>query len=85
MEIMDSTFQGSGLAAMVAQMTYGKREWECHDDAMRRLIPIVNEAAEDMIKMIDADTDAFNDYMVIIIHMVPTYRIIFHTFVHLAL
>lgn len=49
---------------MVGQMTYGKRQWEEHDDQMRELIPIVNEASVEMVKMVDADTNAFNDYMV---------------------
>lgn len=57
-------FQGSALGAMVGQMTYGKRQWEEFDSQMRDLIPVVTSSADDMIKMIDADTDAFNDYMV---------------------
>ena len=55
---------GSALGAMVGQMTYGKRQWEEFDVEMRRLIPVVTSAADNMINMIDADTDAFNDYMV---------------------
>ena len=49
---------------MVGQMTYGKRQWDEFDSEMRKLIPVVTDASVDMIKMIDADTDAFNDYMV---------------------
>merc|ERR1712168_1661685 len=55
---------GAGLAAMVGQLTYGKRQWESLDATMRRLIPIVDKASRQMIPMIDADTNAFNDYMV---------------------
>jgi glutamate formiminotransferase/formiminotetrahydrofolate cyclodeaminase len=49
---------------MVGQMTYGRRQWDEFDSQMRKLIPVVTDASADMIKMIDADTDAFNDYMV---------------------
>ena len=49
---------------MVGQMTYGKRQWDEFDSQMRKLIPVVTDASTDMIKMIDADTNAFNDYMV---------------------
>jgi glutamate formiminotransferase/formiminotetrahydrofolate cyclodeaminase len=56
--------QGSALGAMVGQMTYGKRQWDEFDSQMRKLIPVVTSASTDMIKMIDADTNAFNDYMV---------------------
>ena len=55
---------GAGLAAMVGQLTYGKRQWESLDGQMRKLIPIVDSASRRIIPMIDADTDAFNDYMV---------------------
>ena len=52
------------MGAMVGQMTYGKRQWDEFDSQMRKLIPVVTDASTDMIKMIDADTNAFNDYMV---------------------
>merc|ERR1712004_725876 len=54
---------GSGLAAMVGQLTYGKRQWESLDAEMRRLIPIFDKASKEMINFVDADTNAFNDYM----------------------
>ncbi len=49
---------------MVGQLTYGKRQWESLDKEMRELIPILDETSKDMIGDIDADTQAFNDYMV---------------------
>ena len=55
---------GAGLAAMVGQLTYGKRQWDSLDGQMRRLIPVVDQASRRIVPMIDADTDAFNDYMV---------------------
>lgn len=54
---------GAGLSAMVGQLTYGKRQWEHLDGRMRQLIPVVDEASREMIDFIDADTNAFNDYM----------------------
>ena len=35
---------GAGLAAMVGQLTYGKRIWESLDSEMRRLIPVIDSA-----------------------------------------
>ena len=49
---------------MVAKMTYGKRAWEHLDGQMRKLIPPLHFTMLDLIPAIDADTDAFNDYMV---------------------
>lgn len=56
--------QGSALGAMVGQMTYGKRQWEGLDATMRRLLPPLHNTAVALIPAIDADTAAFNDYMV---------------------
>lgn len=44
-------------------MTYGKRAWEHLDGQMRKLIPPLHFTMLDLIPAIDADTDAFNDYM----------------------
>ncbi|MBX3042248.1 MAG: glutamate formimidoyltransferase [Candidatus Kapabacteria bacterium] len=54
---------GTGLGCMVAQLTYGVRKFEHLDDDMRRIIPHLNDATQYLIPMIDADTNAFNDYM----------------------
>lgn len=55
---------GAALGAMVGKMTYGKRQWEKYDEQMRRLIPIMHHTMDQLIPMVDADTGAFNDYMV---------------------
>ncbi|XP_028327669.1 formimidoyltransferase-cyclodeaminase [Gouania willdenowi] len=55
---------GAALAAMVGQMTYGKRQFENLDSVMRRLIPPFHRAMNDLLRMVDADSSAFNDYMV---------------------
>lgn len=54
---------GSGLGAMVAKLTYGVRKFEHLDNDMRRIIPHLHKASNDLIPMIDADTNAFNYYM----------------------
>jgi glutamate formiminotransferase/formiminotetrahydrofolate cyclodeaminase len=54
---------GAGLGAMVGWMTYGKKKFEEKDAVMRRLIPPLHNAMKELIPMIDADTNAFNDYM----------------------
>jgi glutamate formiminotransferase/formiminotetrahydrofolate cyclodeaminase len=54
---------GAALGAMVGWMTYGKRKFEAQDPVMRRLIPPLHAAMEELIPMIDADTNAFNDYL----------------------
>jgi glutamate formiminotransferase/formiminotetrahydrofolate cyclodeaminase len=54
---------GAGLGAMVAKLTYGVRKFEHLDSQMREIIPPLHFAAQDLIPMIDADTNAFNDFM----------------------
>ncbi len=54
---------GVGLGAMVAKLTYGVRKFEHLDKEMRQIIPPLHNASQALIPMIDADTNAFNDYM----------------------
>ena len=54
---------GAGLGSMVAKLTYGVRKFEQHEMALRKVIPVLNKTALDLIPMIDADTNAFNDYV----------------------
>jgi glutamate formiminotransferase/formiminotetrahydrofolate cyclodeaminase len=54
---------GAGLGCMVGQLTYGIRKFENVDKEIRQLIPPLNAAVQNLIPMIDADTNAFNDYM----------------------
>lgn len=56
--------QGAALGAMVGQMTYGKRQFDNLDSVMRRLIPPFHEAMNELLLMVDADSSAFNSYMV---------------------
>lgn len=54
---------GSALGMMVAQLTYGVRKFESLEPKLRKVIPTLNESVNLLIPSIDADTDAFNDYM----------------------
>ncbi|MCF6247995.1 MAG: glutamate formimidoyltransferase [Desulfobacula sp.] len=54
---------GAGLGSMVAKLTLGVRKFENLDNKMRELVPPLHHAANALIPMIDADTDAFNDYV----------------------
>jgi len=54
---------GAGLGSMVAKLTYGVRKFESVDRQMRDIIPVLHGAVEQLIPMIDADTNAFTDYM----------------------
>lgn len=54
---------GAALGAMVAQLTYGVRKFEDVDAEMRRIIPPLIDTVKKLIPMVDADTNAFNDYL----------------------
>lgn len=54
---------GAGLGAMVGWMSYGNKKFEHLDATMRKLIPPLHQKMKELISMIDADTNAFNDYM----------------------
>lgn len=54
---------GAGLGNMVAHLTYGVRKFEHLDDKLRGVIPPLRESVYNLIPMIDADTNAFNDYI----------------------
>ncbi|CAN5440131.1 hypothetical protein BH10BAC5_BH10BAC5_27600 [soil metagenome] len=58
-----STSLGAALGAMVSWMTFGNKKFEHLDSKMRTLIAPLNSLMLELIPMIDADTDAFNDYM----------------------
>jgi len=50
---------------MVALLTYGKRQWEHLDGKMRELIPHVYTVVDELLPLVEKDTDAFNAYVVI--------------------
>lgn len=54
---------GAALGAMVGWMTYGNKKFAHLDNAMRKLIGPLHFKMKELIPLIDADTNAFNDYM----------------------
>ncbi len=54
---------GAGLGAMMGWMSYGTKKFEHLDTKMRELIAPLHDNMKKLIPMIDADTNAFNDYM----------------------
>eukprot|EP00112_Aurelia_sp_Birch-Aquarium-sp1_P025141 Seg822.2 transcript_id=Seg822.2/GoldUCD/mRNA.D3Y31 product=Formimidoyltransferase-cyclodeaminase protein_id=Seg822.2/GoldUCD/D3Y31 len=55
---------GSALGLMVGWMSYGNKKFEKLDSSMRKLIPPIQKTMLDLIPMVDADTNAFTEYMV---------------------
>jgi glutamate formiminotransferase/formiminotetrahydrofolate cyclodeaminase len=54
---------GAALGAMMGWMSYGSKKFEHLDSKMRKFIPPLHFNMKELISMIDADTNAFNDYM----------------------
>ena len=54
---------GAALSSMVGKLSYGKRNVEANDAVMRKLIPVFHHAAADLANFIDADTNAYKDYL----------------------
>jgi glutamate formiminotransferase/formiminotetrahydrofolate cyclodeaminase len=54
---------GAGLGAMMGWMSYGSKKFEHLDSKMRKNIPPLHYSMKELISMVDADTNAFNDYM----------------------
>ncbi|MBL0713753.1 MAG: glutamate formimidoyltransferase [Desulfosarcina sp.] len=54
---------GTGLGSMVGKLTFGVRKFEDLDRKMRAVIPPLHTLTRALIPMIDADTNAFKDYM----------------------
>lgn len=54
---------GAGLGAMVAKLTYGVRKFEAVDQQMREIIPPLHRITQGLIPLIDADTNAFADFV----------------------
>lgn len=55
---------GAGLASMVSKLSYGKKIFDKIDPFMRKLIPPLHESVDRLLKLVDDDTNAFNDYTV---------------------
>ncbi|KAM5333453.1 formimidoyltransferase-cyclodeaminase isoform 2-T2 [Glossophaga mutica] len=58
-----SAAMGASLACMAGLMTYGRRQFEHLDAAMRRLIPPFHAASAKLTALVDADAKAFGACM----------------------
>jgi glutamate formiminotransferase/formiminotetrahydrofolate cyclodeaminase len=54
---------GAALGSMVGLLSHGRRKFEDIEGVMREHIPPVYDAMQQLVPMIDADTQAFGDYM----------------------
>jgi glutamate formiminotransferase / formiminotetrahydrofolate cyclodeaminase len=54
---------GAALGAMVGWLTYGRRKYEHLDATVREHLPPLVEIQEALIRGVDRDSAAFNDYM----------------------
>lgn len=54
---------GCALASMVGKMSFGRKMYQKNDKLMRKLIPIFHETMKNLTKFIDADTNAYSDYL----------------------
>jgi len=54
---------GTGLGAMVTWLTYGVRKFDSVKDEMKKAIPNLSKATQELIPKVDEDTNAFNDYI----------------------
>jgi glutamate formiminotransferase/formiminotetrahydrofolate cyclodeaminase len=55
---------GVALGSMVAKLTHGVRKFEAVQPHMMKVVPVLHRLTQQLIPMIDADTSAFNEYMV---------------------
>ncbi len=54
---------GAGLGAMVGWLTYGRRKFQHLEPAIRAQLPTLVGVQEELLKAVDRDTAAFEDYM----------------------
>jgi glutamate formiminotransferase / formiminotetrahydrofolate cyclodeaminase len=54
---------GAALGAMVGWLTYGRRKYDHLDARMRAALPPLAQVQEELLRSVDADTDAFADFM----------------------
>lgn len=54
---------GVGLGSMVAKLTQGVRKFEHVQKEMEKVIPTLHNVTQELIPMIDADTEAFKEFM----------------------
>ena len=62
--VLNNPLQGNALATMVSFLTYGNRRYEELDSKIRPLLEKLYKGQKNRSKFIDADTDAFNSFVV---------------------
>ena len=55
---------GSALACMSALLTYGNRKFEDLDANIREVLPSFYDVYQELVDLVDQDSNAFNSYMV---------------------
>ncbi len=58
-----SAAMGVGLGSMVAKLTHGVRKFENVQKDLEKVIPTLHNVTQQLTPMIDADTEAFNEFM----------------------
>ncbi len=56
--------QGAALGTMVGLLTFGNKKYEALDSTMRATIAPLHTGTQQMLPLIDRDTQAFTAYMV---------------------
>ena len=54
---------GAALGAMVGWLTYGRRKFQHLDATVRTALPALVDVQEALLRAVDADTDAYRDFM----------------------
>jgi glutamate formiminotransferase / formiminotetrahydrofolate cyclodeaminase len=54
---------GAALGAMVGWLTYGRRKYESLEPVVRQHLPVLVDIQQQLVRAVDRDSDAFNDYM----------------------
>lgn len=56
--------KGTALGTMVGLLTFGNRKYESLDPIMRKAIQPLHNSMQQLMPLVDKDTEAFGDYMV---------------------
>lgn len=54
---------GTALGSMVGWLTYGRRKYQHLEPVIRQNLPPLVRIQEELLRSVDGDTEAFNDYM----------------------
>lgn len=74
--------QGAGLGAMASLLTYGNKKFESLDTQMRKLIPPLYSLSHELVPLVDADSAAFNQFMVCIVDVLIAWLFLISCFTY---